>query len=261
MWLAIGFVVLTVVIYSSLQGSSNGRVKVSGKSGSQVDMRAFESDNLVHNITSNCVYEAIQVAINNANNGDEIEVAPGTYRETINFNGKAIRLMSSNGPEVTTIDGTGYYHVIQCVRGEGPSTVLDGFTITGGNAITIGYLSDRGAGMLNIGSSPTVNNCIFSDNTARLGSGMYNEDSRAIVTNCIFSRNVATKLGGAICNVVDSSPTVTNCTFSKNKAKDNCDIFSDIRSYANVNNRILWDNKPEFASGIFQYKHFIYSRE
>ena len=31
-------------------------------------------------------------------------------------------------------DGTGFFHVVQCVSGKGPHTVLDGFTITGGNA-------------------------------------------------------------------------------------------------------------------------------
>ena len=63
-------------------------------------------------------------------NGDEIVVAPGTYFEAINFNGKAITVGSSGGAAVTTIDGTGNFHVVQCVGGEGPDTVLDGFTIT-----------------------------------------------------------------------------------------------------------------------------------
>ena len=67
-------------------------------------------------------------------NTDEIIVAPGTYFETINFLGKAIWLHGSDGAEVTTIDGTGFFHVVRCVSGEGPNTILDGFTITGGNA-------------------------------------------------------------------------------------------------------------------------------
>jgi serine protease len=48
----------------------------------------------------------IQAAINAAANGDVIQVAPGTYIENINFQGKAIRLSSDQGPQVTVIDGS-----------------------------------------------------------------------------------------------------------------------------------------------------------
>jgi len=67
-------------------------------------------------------FNSIQAAIDDANNGDEIEVAPGTYYESVNFNGKAVRLYSSDGPQVTTIDGSGYYHVVQCLSSEGPGS-------------------------------------------------------------------------------------------------------------------------------------------
>ena len=40
----------------------------------------------------------IQDAIDVAGNGDEIVAAPGTYSETIDFNGKHITLRSSHGP-------------------------------------------------------------------------------------------------------------------------------------------------------------------
>ncbi len=47
-------------------------------------------------------YCSIQTAIDNAVDGDEIVVAPGTYIETIKFLGKAIWLGSSDGADVTT---------------------------------------------------------------------------------------------------------------------------------------------------------------
>ncbi|MCZ6543318.1 MAG: hypothetical protein O6768_06600, partial [Planctomycetota bacterium] len=73
----------------------------------------------------------IQTAISVAMDGDEVVVAPGTYFEAINFLGKAITLRSSDGREVTTIDATGLNDsVVKCVSGEGPDTILDGFTIT-----------------------------------------------------------------------------------------------------------------------------------
>ena len=76
-------------------------------------------------------YCSIQTAIDNVVDTDEIVVAPGTYFETIDFLGKAITLRSSDGAEVTVIDGTGFFHVVQCVSSEGPDTILDGCTITG----------------------------------------------------------------------------------------------------------------------------------
>ena len=67
----------------------------------------------------------IQGAINVAVDGDTILVDPGTYKETINFLGKAITLRGSGGPSSTIIDGSeGSGSVVQCVNGEGSDTIL-----------------------------------------------------------------------------------------------------------------------------------------
>ena len=128
-------------------------------------------------------FPTIQDAVNAAIDGDEIVVAPGTYNELIDFLGMAITVRSSGGPAVTSIDGTGLAgSVVTCIAGEGPSTVLLGFTITGGNL-------DAGGGMFNIFSSPTVTNCVFSGNTGDLAGGMLNFASDPTVTSCTFSGN------------------------------------------------------------------------
>ncbi len=161
-------------------------------------------------------YCSIQTAIDNAVDTDEIVVAPGTYFESINFLGKAITLRSSDGPQATIIDGTGFLHVIRCVSGEGPNTILDGFTITGGNADGDGFPDAGGGGMYNDNSNPTVTNCIFTGNTAAVGGGIFNDNNSSLtVTNCTFEGNTASAFGGGMYNY-GSSPTVTNCTFHSN---------------------------------------------
>ena len=151
---------------------------------------------------------SIQDAIDAAVDTDEIVVAPGTYVETINFLGKAVTLRSSDGPEVTAIGGPAGSPVVTCQSGEGPNTVLDGFTVAGGN-----NPDGFGGGMFNNGASPTVTNCVFLGNSAGGGGGMYNTGSPT-VTNCSFLANVAAGGGGGMYNT--GSPTVTNCTFSGN---------------------------------------------
>lgn len=75
----------------------------------------------------------IQAAIDAAVDDDEIAVLPGTYNE-INFIGKAVRLYSTDGPEVTIIDGEDRFgSVVTCSRGEGPDTVLEGYHDHGGH--------------------------------------------------------------------------------------------------------------------------------
>lgn len=152
----------------------------------------------------------IQDGIDAATDGDECLVAPGTYSETINFNGKAISLRSSGGPDVTTIDANDSGSAVSCTSGEGQDTVLQGFTITGGDAVS-------GGGMRNIGSSPTVDNCRFVENEAAVGAGMYNENSNPTVTDCTFVGNSTFYgAGGGMANTYSSNPLLIDCVFRQN---------------------------------------------
>jgi len=194
--------------------------------------------------------KTIQAAIDAVNINEEIEVAQGTYPEAINFLGKAIRLYSSGGPNVTTINGSGHYHVVQCVSGEGPDTVLEGFTITGGNANGTG-VDLGGGGMLNDSSSPTVTNCIFTANAAENGGGMLNNNySSPTVTNCIFTSNTAYR-GGGMLNDQNSHPTVTNCIFTSNTGEYGGGLYNAYYSNSTVTNCTFEDNNaPYFGGGM-----------
>jgi hypothetical protein len=179
----------------------------------------------------------IQAAINAATTGDIIVVAPSTYFETIDFLGKGITLRSSGGPLVTIIDGQGVNgSVVQCVNGEGPDTVLEGFTITGGYA-------DIGGGMLNIGSSPTIIDCIFTNNHAGdRGGGMYNREGNPAVRKSTFDGNTSVAMGGGMFNL-QASPTVMECRFTQNSSNKG----AGMRNYLN--------SHPTVTNSIFRYNH------
>ena len=196
-------------------------------------------------------FDNIQAAIDYANHGDEIEVAPGTYYEAINFNGKAIRLYSSGGPDVTTIDGTGAYHVVQCISGENANTILEGFTITGGNANGLAGEDRHGGGMYNYLSSPMVTNCTFNGNTASSGGGMLNDHSSPIVINCTFTGNNANHYDGGGMFNFRGSPKIINCTFSGNTAGRYGGSISSFESYPVLIHCILWGNTPDERISLF----------
>jgi hypothetical protein len=151
------------------------------------------------------------------------------------------------------------------------SAILDGFTITAGNADGIDVHSS-GGGMYNNASSPTVTNCTFFENSAAMyGGGMYNEAASPSVTNCTFDNNsagtdaggmlnadaadpqvinttftgnTAGSNGGAMLNAI-CAPTVTNCTFTGNTAGSNGGGMYNASALPVVVNSIFWNNGTE----------------
>jgi parallel beta-helix repeat protein len=127
-------------------------------------------------------------------------------------------LNGDDGPNFTS-NGENSYNVVTGSETDA-TAILDGFTITAGNAN--GYdVYCMGGGMFNIFSNPTVTNCTFSGNWATgSGGGMENVVSNPTLTNCIFSDNSTSWAGGGIDNVdIDNNPTLANCTFSGNSAE------------------------------------------
>ena len=111
----------------------------------------------------------IQAAIQVASTGDTILVAPGTYKENINFGGNAITVTSSGGPKVTIIDGNQTAPVATFSSGETLQSVLSGFTLQNGTStFNTGY---NGGGVYISNSSPTIKGNLIQNNTACGGGG------------------------------------------------------------------------------------------
>jgi hypothetical protein len=181
-------------------------------------------------------FNTIQAAIDDANNGDTIEVQPGRYTGTgnrdIDFKGKAIivRSIDPNDPNVvaaTIIDCNGtranphrgfYFHC-----GETPYSILAGLTIMNGYGLGVfdgwGRTNYVGGGIYCVDSSPTISNCIIRNNKAEWGGGICCRHSSTTVKNCIIANNEAHYYfgGGGIYIWTESSFTISNCIITGNK--------------------------------------------
>ena len=199
-------------------------------------------------------YPTIQAAIDASLNGDTVLVAPGTYtgdgNRDIDFMGKAITVKSEEGPQTCIIDCQGspnephrgfYFH-----NSEDTNSVVEGFTITNGYDTY-----NMGGGIYCDASSPHIENCIVSANTALFGGGIACIDSQANIIRCIIQNNSADYAGGIrITGTTSTSSllTITNCFIIGNKAKDS---GGGIHCYGDIimTNCFVVGNKAEGSSG------------
>jgi parallel beta-helix repeat protein len=139
----------------------------------------------------------IQAGIDVALTGDIVLVAPGTYYENVDFKGKAISVMSADGPRVTFVDGGLVAPVVTFSSGEGRSSVLQGFTIQhGSSTFESGY--DGGGVDIN-GSSPTVVRNIITDNVAcDSGGGVAINSGSPLIKGNLITRNSQSGCSGGV---------------------------------------------------------------
>src|SRR6185437_161009 len=128
-------------------------------------------------------YPTIQAAILASNNTDTVAVSPGTYFENINFRGKKILVTSlfyltkdTSYISSTIINGSTPTNpdTASCVlfnSGEDSTSILQGFTLTGGKGTK--WTDIHGAGTYREGGgilmdvcSPTIRYNIIINNTA-----------------------------------------------------------------------------------------------
>jgi enterochelin esterase family protein len=120
----------------------------------------------------------IQAGINAASYGDTVLVADGTYHENINFKGKSITVASYFIMDLdtshidSTINGSQPSHpdsgsTVSFISGERATSILSGFTISGGSGTTLApVLEDArgGGGIFCWNAGPTITHNLIIDN-------------------------------------------------------------------------------------------------
>lgn len=142
-------------------------------------------------------YPTIQSAIdaNDTVDGDRILVALGVYdiNEPVTYRGKNIALKSIEGPQNTIINGNYQTQTFTFNSGETNDAVLEGFTITRGNAW-------EGGGIYCGGSSPTIRYNIIIGNEAYSGGGIACVRGNPLIMSNVIYRNVGfSEAGGIYC--------------------------------------------------------------
>jgi hypothetical protein len=180
----------------------------------------------------------IQTAITASSNGDAVIVRPGTYVENINLMGKSITLRSDLGSAVTVILGNLMARVVTFNSGEGPDTLLEGFTITNG-----------AGGILCSSSAPTIRGNIITDNHATdSGGGIRCEWDDPVIEGNLVSDNTTMGDGGGIASVSNSNPLVLGNVIRGNYCRFYGGGIECIGQPEMINN-IIADNTADLGGG------------
>jgi Secretion system C-terminal sorting domain len=175
--------------------------------------------------------------------GDQIWIAAGTYTPAATlsmkngvaiyggFVGNEISLNQRNfNTNLTIISGGGKIRVFNNSDIDN-TAVLDGCIVANGTTEQYGL----GGGMSNSNASPTIRNCVFSNNTGGTGGALSLSQSSSVITNCVFVSNIANYYAGGAIYSYYSEPQISNSVFSSNKAKQGGAIFN-----SNSNSQIIY---------------------
>jgi hypothetical protein len=166
------------------------------------------------------------------------------------------------------------YHVV-IASGTNTTAILDGFTISAGNAdgtwpndggggllvsggnptlvnlIVMDNDAAKGGGMQNAGAIPTLYNVAFIGNSSVNGGGMYNAQSHPMLSNVTFMDNHAAN-GAGMSNVSGSSPELVNVAFIGNQATGNGGGLINLDgSSPDLSNVLFSGNQAQRGGGLY----------
>lgn len=266
-------------------------------------------------------YTELYTALSAVQEGAELWIAKGTYKPTTDSDRtkffqmkRAIGLFGGFAGNESTLDSRNWknnatvlsgdigtqndisdnsYHVMDARSCD--LAVIDGFSISGGNANgDYNYVYHFGGGLIS-SSNLEVSNCLFTGNFAESGGGGIYITEWSEFTNVkstVFSNNSSNGLGGAVCNgVMDDydrralaftfraencvfvfntsnqgggiysqrEAEISNCTFVDNGATD--PSFNNGGAICNdhaltLKNSIFWANSAEKGAQIYQSVYF-----
>jgi hypothetical protein len=168
-------------------------------------------------------YATIQEAMDAADPGDTVFVAPGAYTDANEFeifpgaSFEAVVILRPgvtlwgrpDAPESVVIQAADTTLGIYCQDVDSTAVVV-GFTVTGGRT-----------GFGGTHASPTIRHCRFVANRSSVrynsGGGMYGDFFSPTVSDCVFADNLAESGGGATF-ANESFPVLRGCLFTGNEA-------------------------------------------
>ena len=171
-------------------------------SGLFVSVSTATAQNTITVCASGCQYTSINAAIDDAEDGDIIQLSAETYMESARIDpgnlGITIRGMThDNGSPASILDGS-------ALETDDPIIKLSSFK--------------------NLPISVTLENLLVQNGDSHEGAGLHCDNVDATVDNCTFMNNLATT-GGAL-SLGHCNPIFTNCRFEENRANAGGAVFS-----------------------------------
>jgi parallel beta-helix repeat protein len=242
---------------------------------------AFAASNGVINVPGD--QPTIQGAIDAATNGDVVKVAPGTYFEHLDFEGKAITVIATRGPGATVIDGGNIGPVVIFRSGEGRRSALVGFTLQHGRYDPA--TSYSGGGIQVLAASPSIKGNVIAHNVTCFGGAgidvyggaplitrnavLFNEQANEctggvggglsvggpgtqVIANVIAGNSMATGSGGGIGMNATGDVLIANNVIRNNSANDQGGgIWMVNDSRPSILQNLIYGNTAPQGAGVY----------